>query len=205
MNRFLFNPLIFATCIAQSCSSLTSLSIVALIYHAIEGNSCAAMLWCSVGVYLNMHPLNLLPCLLVVLHKDKKTTFLNALVFVTSLTGLLYLSALYVGGWSFIGSTYGSRFFFSNLVPNVGIYWYLFMQVFDFFRPLFTNFLQTISLFYGIPIAIYFREDPLFMLAIAAIIQNFLQPYPTIADLGLSFSLVLLFPELAQCTHPIGH
>lgn len=46
---------------------------------------------------------------------------------------------------------------YSSLKPNLGLYWYLFIEIFDFFRPLFATFLQLHSLFYVFPITIKFK------------------------------------------------
>lgn len=199
---FLFNPLLLASIYGKSASALTNMAIVASIYHAIEGDALLTIMWHAISVGLNLHPILLAAPLLVATYRGPTSLFKQVGVFATVLSLYLLASYYYANGWEFIGSTFGCRLFYKLLTPNIGLYWYLFSQVFEFFRPLFTNFLQALSLVYGIPIAIRFKKDPLFMLTITLAIHTLLQPYPTVAELGLVISLYLLLHELGPCNFP---
>ncbi len=113
------------------------------------------------------------------------------------------------------------RFTFESLRPNIGLYWYLNTEMFDFFRSLFTSFLQLHALFYPIPVYLKFRydtahwdrvdliilpayfvgksrHDSIFMGFLLIAIRGLLHPLPTVSDAGLYMSLVPLFPEIAS-------
>lgn len=94
--------------------------------------------------------------------------------------------------------TFLSSLSYECLKPNVGLYWYLFVEMFDFFRPLFVCFLQLHSLFYGVPLAVRFKKDPLFMALICIALQSLLQPFPTVADASLYLAMIPMFPEIIQ-------
>lgn len=199
---FIFNPLLLASIYGKSASALTNMAIVASIYHAIEGDPLLSIMWHAISVGLNLHPILLAAPLLVATYQGPTLLFKQVGAFTAVLSLYLLASYYYANGWEFIASTFGCRLFYKLLTPNIGLYWYLFSQVFEFFRPLFTNFLQALSLVYGIPIAIRFKKDPLFMVTMALAIHTLLQPYPTVAELGLVISLYLLLPELGPCNFP---
>ena len=39
--------------------------------------------------------------------------------------------------WEFLASTYGVQFTLSDLTPNIGLWWYFFIEMFDSFREFF--------------------------------------------------------------------
>lgn len=59
-------------------------------------------------------------------------------VFIAAAAGLLGLSYLITGGsWEFLASTYGVHLLLPDLTPNVGLWWYFFIEMFDSFRNFF--------------------------------------------------------------------
>ena len=53
------------------------------------------------------------------------------------LLGLLGASNLVTDSWAFLVSTYGVQLTLSDLTPNVGLWWYFFIEMFDSFRQFF--------------------------------------------------------------------
>ena len=39
--------------------------------------------------------------------------------------------------WQFLGSTYGIQLLLTDLTPNIGLWWYFFIEMFDSFRTFF--------------------------------------------------------------------
>ena len=57
---------------------------------------------------------------------------------VSAIGGLLLLSYFVTGrSWEFISSTYGFHLLLPDLTPNVGLWWYFFIEMFDSFRAFF--------------------------------------------------------------------
>lgn len=55
-----------------------------------------------------------------------------------TISALLALSYVTLGSsWEFLASTYGVQLTLSDLSPNVGLWWYFFVEMFDSFRDFF--------------------------------------------------------------------
>ncbi|PJF18955.1 hypothetical protein PSACC_01228 [Paramicrosporidium saccamoebae] len=137
--------------------------LVALYLVLIARRKCPAAVESVAAAYL-LNPLMLLSCAARsssgLVHLTLVGAVYHAMVgelFETILAGLFAVSWALVGTWRFMLTSHGSRLLYENLKPNVGLYWYLFVEMFDFFRPLFVAFLQIHSLFYAFPVAIKFK------------------------------------------------
>ncbi|KAF2192151.1 PIG-U-domain-containing protein [Zopfia rhizophila CBS 207.26] len=204
---FLFNPFTVATCIARPTSALTNLFIFLAMAKASQGASITFVLALSFASYLAMHPILLLPPLLLLCYDVRATkskSAPNPLIFTavhvfglaTALGVLLYLSALLTGSWEFLAATYGVRLLLPDLTPNVGLWWYFFTEMFDSFREFFLGvfWLHVVSYVGGLTIRL--RRQPLFVAATLTGIFAVFSPYPSIADATLYLSLVPLFRHL---------
>ena len=148
-DRFLFNPFTVATCLAQSSSVFINCAILNAIAAAISGNVFNTIFALSIASYLSMYPILLAPPLALLLLdqvQSKSTSNISAgsfyLRFTLRLAGtiqlLLYLSFRIMGSsWRFLSSTYGIQLTLSDLTPNVGLWWYFFIEMFDSFRKFF--------------------------------------------------------------------
>ena len=206
-HSFLFNPFTIATCIARSTSALTNLFTLAAIAKACQGASFTFILSLSFASYLAMHPLLLSPPLLVLLYnvlaQKSKTapspvafTAFHTLGLAVVIVGLLAASAALTGSWDFVAATYGVRLLLPDLTPNVGLWWYFFIEMFDSFRPFFLGvfWLHVVSYVPGLTIRL--RKQPLFVATTLIGIFAVFTPYPSIADAALYLSMVPLFRHL---------
>lgn len=57
--------------------------------------------------------------------------------FMIALLAMLGVSYLVTDSWDFLVSTYGVQLTLSDLTPNVGLWWYFFIEMFDSFRQFF--------------------------------------------------------------------
>jgi len=129
-------------------------------------------------------------------------------VFVAAIAVLLFASRQLTGSWHFLYSTYGFHLTYPDMTPNVGMFWYFFIEIFDHFRVFFLWVFQMNAFFYVVPFAMLFREHPVAMfhslLAMAAIFK----PYPTYADAGLWMSLLpmwyFVYPFMRTILPSIG-
>lgn len=112
------------------------------------------------------------------------------------LTGLLYSSNLLTGSWQFLMSTYGTLLLLPDLTPNVGLWWYFFIEMFDSFREFFLGVFWLHMISYGPGFSIRFRKQPLFAaVALTGVIAIF-QPYPSVADSALFLGLLPLYRHI---------
>jgi phosphatidylinositol glycan class U len=153
--------------------------------------------------YLSIYPLLLLPPLILLCYdrqkSNKRTESLAgfALGNVTAVGGSIYsllqLSALVTGSWEFVLSTYGVQLLLPDLTPNVGLWWYFFIEMFDSFRNFFLGvFWLHLSSYVG-GLTIRIRRQPLFVLTMLLSIFAIFKPYPSISDTSLFLALLPLY------------
>ncbi|QDS68753.1 hypothetical protein FKW77_004825 [Venturia effusa] len=202
---YLFNPFTIATCIARPTSVLTNTFILSAIASAANGQSFILAL--SAASYLSLYPVLLFPPLTILCYDEtfrtKKAqsavtfTILHFAGLLGSIGMLLGLSYLIVGeSWQFLASTYGTYLLLPDLTPNVGLWWYFFIEMFDSFREFFLGVFWLHMASYVGGLSIRFQKQPLFaIVAMLGIIAIF-QPYPSIADTSLFLGVVPLYRHL---------
>lgn len=200
---FLFNPLTIATCLGRPTNVFTTCAILHAIAKAIAGKPLTSMLALSFAAYLSMYPILLLPPLVLLAydrqHPSNKISsllqFAGTVVFAVaaSLSTLLAISYLLTGSWEFVTSTYGTQLTLTDLTPNVGLWWYFFIEMFDSFRSFFLGVFWLHLSSYVSGLSIRIRSQPLAVLTILLGIFGIFKPYPSIADISLFLAVVPLF------------
>jgi GPI-anchor transamidase subunit U len=200
---FLFNPFTIATCIGRSTSVFTTCAILQAIVKAVSGAPFSAMVALSFAAYLSMYPLLLLPPLLLLCHDRQRperaassglqSAGTNILVVAGVLAALFEMSHLTTGSWEFLSSTYGVQLTLSDLTPNIGLWWYFFIEMFDSFRSFFLAvFWLHLSSYVG-GLTVRIRRQPLVVLTLLLGIFAIFKPYPSISDTSLFLAMVPLY------------
>lgn len=151
-----------------------------------------------------MYPLLLLPPLILLAFDrqpaarriDSMTQFAlkNVLVAAICIGLLLAMSfAIEGGSWEFLDRTYGIQLTLTDLTPNVGLWWYFFIEMFDSFRAFFLGVFWLHLASYVGGLSIRLRTQPLVVLAILLGIFSIFKPYPSIADASLFLGMLPLF------------
>ncbi|EGC39428.1 hypothetical protein DICPUDRAFT_147853 [Dictyostelium purpureum] len=121
--------------------------------------------------------------------------FRISILFFFSISSLFYLSYTFLNSWEFLEKSYKFTFLVEDLTPNIGLFWYYFIEVFDHFRNLFLFIFQYHVFIYTIPLAIRLKHHPLFYFwTLCAIIATF-KSYPALGDTALHISLLPLLYE----------
>ncbi|KAM3343845.1 phosphatidylinositol glycan anchor biosynthesis class U protein [Capsicum galapagoense] len=95
--------------------------------------------------------------------------------------------------------TYGFILTVKDLSPNIGVLWYFFAEVFEFFRDFFLIVFHLNILFMILPLAIRLNHRPCFLAFVYMAICSMLKPYPSVGDSALYLALLaLFFNELAE-------
>ncbi|XP_051118994.1 uncharacterized protein LOC127243152 isoform X3 [Andrographis paniculata] len=89
--------------------------------------------------------------------------------------------------------TYGFILTVKDLSPNIGVLWYFFAEVFDFFRNFFLIVFHVNIMFMILPLAIRLSHRPCFLAFVYLAISAVLKSYPSIGDSALYLSLLMLF------------
>lgn len=94
---------------------------------------------------------------------------------------------------------YGFTLTVEDLSPNIGVLWYFFAEVFDFFRTFFLIVFHLNILFMILPLAIRLKHRPCFLAFVYIAISSMLKSYPSVGDSALYLGLLGLFAnELAE-------
>ncbi|XP_062222406.1 uncharacterized protein LOC133921507 [Phragmites australis] len=95
--------------------------------------------------------------------------------------------------------TYGFILTVKDLSPNIGVLWYFFAEVFDFFRNFFLMVFNMNIIFMVLPLAIRLKHRPCFLAFVYTTIVAMLKSYPSAGDSALYLGLLGLFAnELAE-------
>ncbi|KAK5843981.1 uncharacterized protein LOC108480413 isoform X1 [Gossypium arboreum] len=103
------------------------------------------------------------------------------------------------GLWEMFKSTYGFILTVEDLSPNIGVLWYFFAEVFEFFRNFFLIVFHVNILFMILPLAIRLRHRPCYLAFVYVAICSMLKSYPSVGDSALYLGLLGWFVnELAD-------
>ncbi|RKF62609.1 Phosphatidylinositol glycan anchor biosynthesis class U protein [Erysiphe neolycopersici] len=200
---FLLNPFTIATCIGRPSSVFTTCAILFAISKAVVGASFSSMFALSIAGYLSLYPILLFPPLALLcfdrrpLYRTAENllSFLvgNVLAVAGSLYVILHMSSITTGSWEFLSSTYGVQLLLPDLTPNIGLWWYFFIEMFDSFRNFFLGVFWIHLSSYVMGLTIRLRRQPLFALTILLGIFTIFKPYPSISDTSLFFAMLSLY------------
>ncbi|KAK9381913.1 GPI transamidase subunit PIG-U [Kockiozyma suomiensis] len=195
---YLFNPLVIATNLARSTAVFSNVLILAAIRFATY-SQFLSVLFLAAASHLNIYAVYLVPPFMILWSPTKafSNCAVTVLLYAAAFGGLSLLGYFMSGGsFQYIKSTYGTLLFFSDLVPNMGLWWYFFMEIFDSFRPLFTYIFQLYSLIYVLPITIRLQKEPLFAIVSILGVTLISKAYPELGDLGIYISLLSLYQHI---------
>ena len=212
-NRYLLNPLTIAACLGRSTSVFTNCAIIYAVLKAIDGRPKSSMVALVFASYLSMYPVLLAPPLALLsfdqLHRTQKTPpraldfILSRLVeFGGTAQILLLLSYLVTDmSWEFLASTYGNHLLVTDLTPNIGLWWYFLIEMFDSFREFFLGvFWLHLGAYIG-GFSLRMRRQPLFVVVAMLGIFAIFKPYPSISDAALFLSFLPLYRHVFPCRH----
>ena len=210
MHSYLFNPFTIATCLGRPTSVFTNCAILHSIASAASNKPLGAMLALALASYFSLYPALLLPPILLLCY-DQRARYEKSLspfqftakmvaAFVANLGWLLYISiALTKGSWEFLFSTYGAHISLSDLTPNVGLWWYFFIEMFDSFREFFLGVFWLHLGSYVPGLSLRVRRQPLFVITTLLGIFSIFKPYPSVSDTSLYFAMLPLYRHIYPC------
>ncbi|CAD5117902.1 DgyrCDS6647 [Dimorphilus gyrociliatus] len=210
-----FSPWAIAACSVKSTAVFTNMFIALCLHSIVTGRYTRACLAVSVSAYLSLYPILLVvPIFVALINKnveEKKKTkstiserqiIMYNIIYAMSLTlgfliALLYLSFMINNSWDFIQETYGFTLMVPDYTPNLGVFWYFFAEMFEHFRSFFLVVFQMNIFLYAVPLAIRFREEPMFLSCILLIFISVFKSYPSYADLSIYMALLPIWKHLS--------
>ncbi|SCV05119.1 LANO_0H00452g1_1 [Lachancea nothofagi CBS 11611] len=191
---YVINPLVLLSTVSKSSVVFSNLAISTALLSALQGNSIIAAMAIAVAGYLSLYPLLLVVPMLALLQKDKlKTVFITA----ATLTALL-LSSYKINdeNWNYLFSTYGVIITFSKIIPNLGLWWYFFVELFEMFIPFFKAVFNLFVVSCIIPFSLRFHKQPFYAFILCLSWITLTKSYPTLGDGGFLLSFVPFFRPL---------
>jgi GPI-anchor transamidase subunit U len=207
---YLFNPFTILSCLGQSPSLLSNTAIIQAVLSAQNGDGIRAMFALAFGAYLSMYPALFIPPVLLLLYQSDpnvkattQTTLLHLGYFVAAFAALVS-STLFITGnlWEFIYSCYGMQLTVPDLTPNVGLWWYFFIEIFDSFRDFFIGVFWLHMAGYVGGLTLRLHKEPLFVITSLAGLFAVFKPYPSIADVSLYLGFLALYQHILPCKCP---
>lgn len=212
-SSYLFNPLTILSCLARPTSIFTTTFVLLATSKACYGQVLGSAFSLALAAYNSLHPALLAPPLaLLILGRDKqgrlaKEKYTSALVSVirygflvaVSVAILLGLSFVLTGSWSFIPAVYGTRLTLPDLTPNVGLWWYFFIEMFDSFRSFFLGVFWLHMASYSPGLTIRLRNQPLAAVVLLCGIFSIFQPYANAGDAGAWLAMLTLYGHVLEC------
>nr|CDS20406.1 cdc91 cell division cycle 91 1 [Echinococcus granulosus] len=188
---FAFNPFsVFA--FGNHSVGIVPVILTALIFIALaKDRTLIASVLCGVGSYINIYPSYLMLAVLAQCRNCKSRVFSSLIAFTLTLAGLLFSTYYFENSWSFLRYCYISNIYARNTTPNLGLFWYMYVEMFAHFNVFFVWTMQLII--FGLCFGLLFRfyEDPLFLALLLTMTTGVLRPYNSVADLGCSLALLM--------------
>lgn len=149
----------------------------------------------------NFYPMILIVPIALLFSEQSKSKIVSrvftVLSFIGILVGIQYLSFQIMGSWKFIDSTYGFIIHCRDLTPNIGLFWYFFMEMFDHFRELFLyTFQLNTTILYLLPLTFTFKDCPEFLLTVLLSLITIFRSYPCIGDVAFYMALIPMWKRV---------
>lgn len=188
---FALNPISILSNIGKSTVSFNNLFIASAFHYGLIGNSTLSAISISIAAYLSYTPIYLVFPLLKVTYESKRSMANFILVTLSTIGSLIGFSYVLTGNsWKFIDSTYGVIIMFDKIEPNLGLWWYYFTEMFDFFIPFYIAVFNIYYVSLIMPLSLRLNGTFAYILTIGWL--NFTKPYPELGDLSLYLTLLLL-------------
>ncbi|KAH0842632.1 Phosphatidylinositol glycan anchor biosynthesis class U protein [Fonsecaea pedrosoi] len=200
---YLFNPFTILSCLGRSTSIFTNAAIIQAVFNAQSGNAIRAMFALAIGTYLSMYPALLLPPTLLMIHKNNRSRSLAASIvsYAAGLAALLATTPILTSGfWNFLASCYGVQITVPDLTPNVGLWWYFFIEIFDSFRDFFIGVFWLHLVGYVGGMTLRLQSQPLFVITSLLGLFAIFKPYPSIADVSLYLGFLSMYQHVLPLT-----
>ncbi|KAJ2823206.1 hypothetical protein IWW50_003881 [Coemansia erecta] len=198
---YLFNPLAIATCLSKSTIVFSHAAVVGALYFGLQGRTNCAVACTAVAAHLSLYPAMLIAPISLMTSptgaRQSRQIIATVGKFVAAV-GLLHLLFVALYGTEYFTATVDFTVRVADLQPNVGLFWYFFIEIFDEFRSFFIAVFQLTALAFAVPVASRFRSEPLFGGVLLVGIVSALKSYPAWGDLALFLGLLPVYEDLLK-------
>lgn len=209
---YALNPYSILISAAQSTSVVYNIVFLWINLSVCRGHLLLAAALCAVGCYIRIYPGYLMFPVLAAAYiqypnpskgiiSRLSNLLLPLVTFIGSISILLWISYIIQNhDWSFLTSVYWNTITITDCTPQMGIFWYMFVEMFDHFSEFFTWVFQLLIFTIVVGLTIKFNRNPLYICLVISFIINVLQPYHNIGELGLLISILPMWSHLLKQT-----
>jgi phosphatidylinositol glycan class U len=207
---YLFNPYGCTSCAAMSTVLVHNLFLLCWFYFLLHDKYPIAFFFLALhsnitvySVMLVIASINYILNKQILSNNQKQSNgtfstifqYLTIFIFYTS---CIFMANLYLENFNlrFIECTYLFILKVPDLLPNMGLYWYFFTEMFDHFVSFFTYVFQLNALMYSIPLTIRLKDSPIVNIFLQISFLSVLKSYPSLGETGLYISLLPIFSYL---------
>lgn len=203
---YLFNPFTILTTLSKSTYLFNNLVVVSMLGSLMTNNFNFAIILLSISSYLVYSSWPLLIPIIFYIYKTHgcSRTFKALITYVISIF-LLFAISYYLcdNSTNFIYLCYASIIKFKKITPNLGLWWYFFTEIFEFFTNFYLAIFNIYNFIFVIPLTMRFivtgnKMSLIFVIWISIGLINFSKPYPVLADYSLFYSSVFLFKPIFE-------
>ncbi|EDW64591.1 phosphatidylinositol glycan anchor biosynthesis class U protein [Drosophila virilis] len=201
---YLFNPLTILSCVALTSTVLSNLLLAMFLYTMIRRQLFISVALLAFETVRSLYPVVLIaPLLLLFARRSVSLGIGICLLFATCCLAVAGANYFVMNSWNFLDGTLGFIFYFRDLQPNIGLFWYFFTEMFEHFRTMFLiTFQLNATVLYLVPLSIKLRKEPLLLATVLVSLTAVFRAYPSLGDVG--FYLALL-PLWRRCWKFMAH
>ncbi|XP_023177512.2 phosphatidylinositol glycan anchor biosynthesis class U protein [Drosophila hydei] len=201
---YLFNPLTILSCVGLTSTVLSNLLLALILYTMVKRQLFICVIVLAFETVRSLYPVVLIaPLLLIFARRSVGLSIAILMVFVTSCFAVAGANFLVMNSWNYLDGTLGFIFYFRDLQPNIGLFWYFFTEMFEHFRTMFLiTFQLNATVLYLVPLSIKLRKEPLLLATVLIALMAVFRAYPSLGDVG--FYLALL-PLWRRCWKFMAH
>ncbi|XBW35266.1 hypothetical protein QEN19_000834 [Hanseniaspora menglaensis] len=199
---YLLNPLIYINLLMKTTFVIIQFCIIMAIYHIQQSKSTKsiniAALMFAVVTYLDIYNLGLVLVLFNFI-KDNKSLFLASYGSVFT----IFMAVSFKLQPTFIMNNIVSKILFKEQYPNIGLWWYFFIEMFQEYRDFFKFVFNCYCYIFVLPIFIRFKNYSLQAFVILFTWITAFKPYPTIGELGFILLVFVYWFDLRIIEHKL--
>lgn len=204
---YLFNPLSLLSCAGLTSTVFSNFLLALVLYFLVQRHLIPCVICLALETMRNLYPLVLIAPVVLVFTQRSKSTTAGAIgvlaLFAAASLAITGFNYAIIHSWSFIDATLGFIFFYRDLQPNIGLFWYFFTEMFEHFRTMFLiTFQMNATVLYLVPLSLKLRKEPLLLATVLIALMSIFRSYPSVGD--VSFYLALL-PLWRRCWKFMAH
>ncbi|KAG7855015.1 hypothetical protein KL939_004764 [Ogataea angusta] len=194
---YAFNPLAILSTLSKSTTVINNLTLILFFHFTLQNKFRASIVTLAISTYLTYYNWYFAVPLMFSIYQSthsQQAVVRSLILYIASISALLYSSYILTNNsLRFLYLNYASIVLFKKIVPNIGLWWYFFTEIFDFFSSFYLSVFNIYSFIFVVPLATRFRNDLLFASWILVGFVNFAKAYPTVTDLNLFYSMLIIF------------